>query len=72
MKCQACDTPLTPFESTRKSKATGEYLDLCNRCFAPIEKEIPVIVRRDLMEYNDRDDDERWDEGDDKIDYNDY
>ena len=32
MRCMACDRALTDYESTRKSSATGEYVDLCNRC----------------------------------------
>ena len=33
MRCYACDKKLSDYESTRKSKTTGEYLDLCDNCF---------------------------------------
>lgn len=39
MRCYACDCELNDFESTRKSKTTGEYLDLCEDCFTPIADE---------------------------------
>ena len=32
-RCYACDASLSDNEATRKSKVTGEYLDLCNDCF---------------------------------------
>jgi len=36
MHCIACDKNLNDLESTRKSEITGEYLDLCNHCYATI------------------------------------
>ena len=36
MRCAACDARLTAREATRKGEATGEYLDLCDVCFATI------------------------------------
>ena len=33
MRCFSCNTALNDYESTRKSLVTGEYMDLCNRCF---------------------------------------
>ena len=33
MKCYACNVSLNDFESVRKSLVTGEYMDLCNKCF---------------------------------------
>lgn len=60
MRCLSCDVILTPFEATRKYRSSGEYMELCNKCFAPIEGQVPVVVRHDLMEYDDRDDNERW------------
>lgn len=36
MKCFSCDCLLSDFESTRKSKVTGQYLDLCNSCFSEV------------------------------------
>ena len=36
MRCIACNRALSDLESTRKSKVTGEYLDLCNTCFSTV------------------------------------
>ena len=36
MRCYSCDCLLSDFEATRKSKTTGEYLDLCNSCFSEV------------------------------------
>ena len=44
MRCQACDCELSDFESTRKSLETGEYLDLCNKCF--FETGIGIVKER--------------------------
>ena len=35
-RCYACDCNLSDYESTRKSKVTGEYLDLCDTCFSEV------------------------------------
>lgn len=42
MRCKACDSELTDYEATRKCEATGEYPDLCNKCFWYISEEILV------------------------------
>lgn len=71
MICLSCNSRLTSFEATRKSKTTGEYIDLCNRCFSHIEKEVPTIIRKDLMD-DTQDRDEEWYEADDaRIDWDD-
>lgn len=56
MKCLSCDVILTPYEATRRYKSTGEPLDLCNSCFKPISDQVPVIVRTDLIDMPDDDD----------------
>lgn len=53
MRCVACNAVLTDFEATRKSANTGEYIDLCNKCFNTIREEVAVIERKDLMENGD-------------------
>ena len=50
MRCTCCDRLLNDFESTRKSKSTGEYLDMCNKCFSMVEEDIEYIGREDLSE----------------------
>lgn len=32
MRCKACNTLLEDYESLRKDKQTGAFLDLCNEC----------------------------------------
>jgi len=51
MRCAACDKILSDFERTRKSKESGHYVDLCNRCFAPIRGLFRVEEREDLRCY---------------------
>ena len=63
MRCLSCDRRLTPFEATRKSKTTGDYIDLCNNCFPSIAGDIKVSIRRDLMDHRDEDDeDDGWED----------
>jgi len=50
MHCSCCDRLLNDFESTRKSHTTGEYLDMCNKCFAEVADAMDVEVRTDLEE----------------------
>lgn len=37
MRCYACNEELSDYEATRKSKTTGEYLDLCDEYFSTVE-----------------------------------
>lgn len=53
MRCVACNCVLTDFEATRKGVNTGEYIDLCNKCFGTIASDIDVIEREDLDQYGD-------------------
>ena len=70
MRCQACNRALTDFESTRKSATSGEYLDLCNQCFAEISSEVDALEREDLRDQDTIDDeydtDDDWNE--DRVD----
>lgn len=50
MRCYCCDKPLNDFESTRKSVATGDYLDMCNKCFNTIKEDINAEERYDLYD----------------------
>lgn len=60
MRCASCNRILNDFETTRKSATTGKYLDLCNGCFKYIDREIDVIVRRDLQHEEEFDESEFW------------
>ena len=50
MRCYCCDKILSDFESTRKSVNTGEYLDMCNKCYATIKDELHAEERYDLFD----------------------
>lgn len=66
MRCVCCDRELTPFESTRKSKFDGSYLDMCNNCYKYIEHDVPTDTRKDLAnEYEliDESDDDTYENG---------
>ena len=50
-RCYACDKELNDYEATRKSRTTGEYLDLCDYCFSEVSDIfIDVEERLDLKE----------------------
>jgi hypothetical protein len=55
MRCLSCNCVLTDFEATRKGVNTGDYIDMCNRCFATISDDIEVLEREDLKENGDED-----------------
>lgn len=55
MRCVCCDKVLNDFESTRKSIRTGEYMDMCNKCYHTIDKTVLTYERYDLQD--DEDDD---------------
>lgn len=52
MHCRCCDKLLSDFESTRKNADTGEYLDMCNKCFeeSGLSSLVNLIERQDLIE----------------------
>lgn len=56
MRCTCCDRLLNDFESTRKSKSTGEYLDMCNRCYSLVQADVQVEEREDLEAFDVPDD----------------
>lgn len=50
MRCYCCDKVLSDFESTRKSVATGDYLDMCNKCYSTIKDDLLSEERYDLYD----------------------
>ena len=48
MRCYSCNCALNDFESTRRTASTGDFLDMCNRCYKDIEPDVPTISRDDL------------------------
>ncbi len=52
-RCRACDVILTDYEMTRKSSVTGEYVDLCNKCFSYIRHDVNSKERLDLKDISD-------------------
>jgi hypothetical protein len=61
MRCQCCDKNLNDYESTRKSVSTGEYLDMCNKCYSTVSDDLLSEVRYDLYDGNE---DDEYEEGD--------
>jgi hypothetical protein len=53
MRCIACNSELTDYEATRKSSATGEFLDLCNTCYNSITEDVQAIDNKDLITFQD-------------------
>ena len=68
MRCTCCDRLLNDYESTRKSRTTGEYLDMCNKCFAMVEDSIETIDRTDFSE-GDIPDEELYEDNDYCVEY---
>lgn len=50
MRCRCCDKNLSDFESTRKHVITGEYIDMCNKCYGTIDKQVLSYERYDLYD----------------------
>jgi hypothetical protein len=67
MRCYCCDKNLNDYESTRKSVSTGEYLDMCNKCYSTVSDDLLSEVRYDLYDGNEEDE---YDEGDYDEEYN--
>ena len=53
MRCKACNKALNEFESTRKSRESGEYIDLCNDCYTYVKDELQVVENFDFMDLQD-------------------
>jgi hypothetical protein len=49
-RCYACDCELSDWEATRKSKVTGEYLDLCDTCFSEVADVFISVEERSEQE----------------------
>lgn len=64
MRCDCCDVILTPQESVRKFRATGEYTNTCSSCLKHID--MPTVEGRafdeDGCEYDMDDQQEDWEE----------
>ena len=50
MRCYCCDKNLSDFESTRKSVTSGDYLDMCNKCYGTIKDDLISEERYDLYD----------------------
>lgn len=49
MRCLSCNIVLNDFESTRRYANTGEFVDMCKRCFNSSDTEgVDVLDREDL------------------------
>lgn len=50
MRCLACNQVLNEFESTRKSKETGEFVDLCNSCYTHVKEDMQVVENYEFLD----------------------
>lgn len=50
MRCLSCDCELTDFEATRRYSHSGEFVDLCGRCIAPIVVSLDTSERFELFD----------------------
>jgi hypothetical protein len=48
MRCYCCNKALSDYEATRKSVSTGDFLDMCNKCYGSISSEVLAVERTDL------------------------
>ena len=46
MRCGCCNRLLNSFESTRKSATSGEYLDMCNKCYSSVSDSFDDVDER--------------------------
>jgi hypothetical protein len=48
MRCLACNVELNDYEATRKD-LHGDYIDMCNHCYATIKDDLLSTDREDLL-----------------------
>ena len=48
MRCYSCNTLLNDWEATRRCASTGDFLDMCNKCYKDVSQDIPTVCRADL------------------------
>ena len=48
MRCYCCNKALSDYEATRKSVTTGNFLDMCNKCYGSISNDVLALERTDL------------------------
>jgi hypothetical protein len=61
MRCYCCNRALSDYEATRRSVTTGNFLDMCNKCYGSISSDVLSYERQDLRhedEENENYDDE--------------
>lgn len=55
---------MSDYEATRKSVTTGDFLDMCNKCYSTISGDVLALERTDLKH-----DDEEEPDYDDESNY---
>ena len=53
MRCYCCNKALSDYEATRKSVTTGNFLDMCNKCYGSISGDVLAMERTDLRHEED-------------------
>jgi hypothetical protein len=59
MRCYCCNRALSDYEATRRSVNTGDFMDMCNKCYGTISGEVLALERADLYHEED-DEDNLW------------
>jgi hypothetical protein len=65
MRCIACDSGLTDYETSRKSIITGDYINMCSSCFRDIKNDCLAVGNPSLL---DDSEDDTIEDGSDLID----
>ena len=74
MRCCSCNKILSDSEASRRFVSTKEFIDMCRKCYEPIEDDVPTYIREDLDdepdhdEYSEELEDEEGDSWDDGAD----
>lgn len=69
MRCYCCNKALSDYEATRRSITTGQFLDMCNKCYGSISSDILALERSDLRH---EDEDEEFHDVKNMDDYDNY
>jgi hypothetical protein len=58
MRCECCNRQLDDVEATARFAESGNFVGMCTKCRKFLPKNIPVILRTDLLRKEKDDDDE--------------
>lgn len=55
MRCICCNRALSDYEATRRSVNTGDFIDMCNKCYGSIASDVLAYERQDLRHEDEED-----------------